>query len=327
LADSECWEHEGWQGGNAPRYQRDSIYYVLLNGPGGKDAYPHWHALDAAIKEVESGAVFGSASRCCVCGDTTKIVDVFSVFPDRPVYKCASYYEGVCGRSWTDAKVYGDGDDTAIRRIIRARKLYRERGNGKATCKGCIGYGGGERCVGCVDRDHWSRGRYPGPNAPSRHDADGYLAREYNERSRTSVRDECGAIRGLAVICKTCAHRADRCPQGWIALPMPECWKSNGKTHDPYRVIIADGPSCASLDKRLTSAETNVACHEATIGKVEQRVDELEAERNDGLTADAFRVFKDWAERAVDDARGRLRALESAKRVGSDKRGGRRGKK
>ena len=228
LADHECWEHEGWNGRQQCDHGRmvSAIRFELEHDQPAAAA--HWRALRAAIEEVENGEVLGSETRCCVCGRPSTV-------PGGRYYACPFGLRSDCDRAWVQSGSIEDdsSNDGLIRHILRARKLYRERGKAKVH-------------------------RYSGDNAPSRHDAESYLRGEHNRTHPAKV-----LTGGRCHTCKTVLPCSEmtireiedlkigntvRCP----VCRFGETWDRIYSSPTP----VADGLSCASLDTRLTVLES-----------------------------------------------------------------------
>jgi len=140
LRDHECWEHSNWRCPSAIDTPEKRAYQIgvaleLLDAP---EIFPdsEYGAIRAAVREVESNAIFGSKDRCAYCGGhdskekpvtsarmgTTDIQRHVSCL--GMVYTSASFpwpspeFPGV-PESWSH-------EDT-VRGVLRARKILRDK--------------------------------------------------------------------------------------------------------------------------------------------------------------------------------------------------------
>lgn len=144
LEDHECWEHSGWNEPEAvrgnPQWRARKIRLIddvefSARGNGGL-----WYggaadkALAAAMHEVECGEVFGSETRCCICGGANPTHWDRAYY--HPHYACHFDANPACANSWAAAYEDSGSDNSAFettRTILRARKLLRQRKAEKAT--------------------------------------------------------------------------------------------------------------------------------------------------------------------------------------------------
>jgi len=130
LADHECWDEVLLPGGKTAENKREFIGIVLDDDPPswGGLGFQARAAVRAAIREVESGEVFGSWARCCVCGgaNPTRWNRVYY----HPHYACHFDANPECADAWLKAYEDSSSDNSAFettRTILRARKILRQR--------------------------------------------------------------------------------------------------------------------------------------------------------------------------------------------------------
>jgi hypothetical protein len=127
LEEHPCWADPRWR---MPEERRDApwrtaqIDYLVRFG-GGKTGTDGLAALRAAIAEVEPPfAVLGSPTRCCVCDGGNRVVSPRC--PGGGFFVCNGN-EGCHGAFYEARLIQSDSSrDAFIRRILRARRLYRD---------------------------------------------------------------------------------------------------------------------------------------------------------------------------------------------------------
>lgn len=124
LTDHACWDHPYWSepGHVSPIWRCTAIERALealdVCGSGS------YNAVRAAIREVKSGEVFGSSSRCAVCGKGSG-EGRGAVY--REAYRPIFYRHDLCYIEYLESTdTCGMSEDELTKTIFTGRKRYRE---------------------------------------------------------------------------------------------------------------------------------------------------------------------------------------------------------